>query len=146
MMRFTAVRVFAAAVLAGGLAGAPVLAQPGPSATINFHGGSVAFIAGVHWGGGTLHYHGRNVAIKVSGLGVGEIGANSFNASGEVYHLHRLSDIEGTYAALNVNATAGAGAGELDMKNDKGVEIHAHSSSAGLKLALAPTGMVIDLK
>jgi hypothetical protein len=145
MTGFVSMRTFAAAALAIGLAAAPAVAQT-PSAHIDFHGGSVAFIAGVHWGGGTLRFHGRSTALKVSGLGVGEIGASSFTATGEVYHLHRVSDIEGTYGAIEASATAGTGAGEIDMKNDKGVEIHAHASSAGLKLALAPSGMVISLK
>jgi hypothetical protein len=146
MNKLISTRVFAAAALVAGLAYAPAIAQPGSDGTIDFHGGSVAFIAGVHWGGGTLHFHGRNVPLRVSGIGVGEIGANSFNAVGRVYHLRKVSDIEGVYAAINANATAGAGAGEVDMKNDKGVEIHAHATSSGLKLALAPTGVNIAIK
>jgi len=134
--------VIAAAVLAAAAA-APAMAQ---DAHIRFHGGSVAFIAGINWGGGTLSYKGKNVALKVNGLSVGAVGANKFSATGEVYHLHRLRDIEGTYSAVDVNATAGAGAGEIDMKNDKGVEIHAHATSAGLKLSLAPTGVEIKIK
>jgi hypothetical protein len=145
MTGFVSTRMIAAAALAMGLAAAPAVAQT-PSAHISFHGGSVAFIAGVNWGGGTMRYHGRNYALKVSGLGVGAIGATSFSASGEVYHLRKASDIEGAYAAVEASATAGAGSGEVDMKNDKGVEIHVRASSEGLKLALAPTGVVIDLK
>ncbi len=145
MTRFVSTRMFTAAALAIGLAAAPALAQT-PSAHIDFHGGSVAFIAGVHWGDGTLRFHHKTYALKVGGLGVGEIGASSFTATGEVYHLRKFSDIEGTYGAVEASATAGAGAGEIDMKNDKGVEIRAHASSAGLKLALAPSGMVINLK
>ena len=146
MKRFTAVRMLAAAALAGGLAAAPALAQPDPDGRIDFHGGSVAFIAGVNWGSGMLHFKGRDVPVKVSGIGVGSIGASSFDANGEVYHLRRVRDIEGTYTALNTQATAGGGAGEIDMHNDKGVEIHAHATSAGLQLSLAPSGMQISLK
>ena len=146
MNRFTTRRFLVAAVVAGGLAAMPALAQDTRSGTIDFSGGSVAFIAGVHWGGGTLHYNGQNVPLKVSGLGVGEIGANKYSATGEVYNLHNVKDIEGVYGAVQANATLGGGAGVIDMKNDKGVEIRAHSSSAGLKLALAPSGMHIELK
>ena len=82
----------------------------------------------------------------MTGIGIGAIGADKFSAEGEVYHLHRLSDINGTYSALNANATAGAGAGEIDMQNEHGVEIRAHSTSAGLNLSLAPTGVQINIK
>ena len=144
MQRIAPVRLLAAAALAGGLfASSAALAQ---DATIHFGGGSIAFIGSVQWGGGSLRYHGRRVPLKVTGIGIGAIGADKFSAEGEVYHLHRLSDINGTYSALNANATAGAGAGEIDMQNEHGVEIHAHSTSAGLNLSLAPTGVQINIK
>jgi len=139
------VRMLAAAVMAGGLfAATSALAQP--DATVNFSGGGVAFIGSIQWGGGTLHYRGRSVPIKVNGIGVGAIGANKFSAQGEVYNLHSVHDIVGTYTAINASATAGAGAGVVDMTNEKGVEIKARSTSAGLSLSLAPTGMSIQLK
>lgn len=145
MQRFAPVRVLAAAVMAGGLlAATSAMAQP--DGTISFHGGHVAFIGSVQWGSGTLHVHGRRVPIKVSGVGVGAIGANSFSAEGEVYNLKDVHDIVGTYTAVSASATAGAGAGVLDMTNQKGVEIKAHSTSAGLSLSLAPTGMSIQLQ
>jgi hypothetical protein len=145
MKSFAPVRALAAAAFAGGLvlAGA---ARAQPDASIHFHGGSVAFLASVNWGGGTLRFRGRSIPLRVSGLGIGAIGADKFDAVGEVYHLRRAEDIEGTYAALNASATAGAGSGIVDMQNEHGVEIRAHSSSAGLKLSLAPTGVVIHFK
>jgi len=144
MQRVATVRLLAAAALVGGLfASSAAMAQ---DATIHFGGGSIAFIGSVQWGGGSLHYHGRRVPLKVTGIGIGAIGADKFSAEGAVYHLHRLSDINGTYAALNSNATAGAGAGEIDMQNEHGVEIRAHSTSAGLNLSLAPTGVQINIK
>ena len=115
-------------------------------ATIHFSGGSVAFIGSVQWGGGTLHFHGRSIPLRVNGIGIGAIGADRFSAEGEVYHLRHAHDIEGTYTAVNASATAGAGEGEIDMQNEHGVEIRAHASSAGLNLSLAPTGMHIAIK
>ena len=132
----------AAMALASALA-VPAMAQ---DAHVTFSGGSVAFIAGVHWGGGSLSFHHKTYGLKVSGLSVGAIGATSFKAEGEVYNLHKASDIEGTYAAVEAGATAGSGAGAIDMKNDKGVEIKAHASTSGLALQLAPSGVVIKLK
>ena len=145
MQRSTPVRLLAAAALAGGLfAATSALAQP--NCTINFSGGKVAFIAGVSWGSGTLRCHGHSIPIKVSGIGVGAIGANSYSASGEVTNLRHVEDIVGTYTTLAASATAGAGGGVLNMTNQKGVQISARSTSAGLALSLAPTGMTIALK
>ena len=138
-------RLFVAAALVAVLAG-PALAQRRADARISFSGGSVAFLAGVNWGSGTLTYRGRGYALRVRGLSVGAVGANKYQASGAVYHLRRLSDIEGTYSALEGSMTAGPGQGGLEMKNDKGVVISAHSTSSGLKLAFAPSGVQIKLK
>jgi hypothetical protein len=137
--------LFAAAALVGGAFAMPALADT-PDATVHFGQTTVAFIGSVQWGGGTLHFHGHNVPLKVSGLGVGAVGANHLDADGTVYNLHRADDIYGTYAAVNANATAGIGAGEIDMRNEHGVEIRAHATSSGLSLSLAPTGVVIQPK
>lgn len=134
--------VIAAAALAGLLA-TPVMAQ---EARIRFHGGSVAFIAGVNWGDGSVTYKGKSYPIKVGGLNVGAVGATKYSGSGEVFHLRHLHDLEGTYSALDASATAGGGGGDLQMHNDKGVEIHMRSSSAGLKLSFAPSGVSIKFK
>jgi hypothetical protein len=121
-------------------------AQDTPSGTINFSGGNVAFIAGVNWGGGTLHFNGKDIPLEVKGLSIGAIGANKFSASGSVYNLKQASDIEGTYAAGAGSVTVGGGVGGLQMKNDKGVVIKANSTSAGAALKLGPSGMTIKLK
>ena len=134
----------AAVILAGALA-APALAQPGPDARIHFTGNSVAFIAGVSGGKGTLYYHGRRIPIDVSGFSIGEIGVHHYDVDGEVYHLRRLRDIEGTFAAVHASATAGPGGGVIDMQNGQGVEIQAHSATAGLALALGPKGVQIRI-
>ena len=145
MNRFAPVRALAIATLAGGLFAAAGAARA-QDATIHFGGGSVAFLASVNWGGGTLHYHGRRIPLKVNGIGVGAIGADKFSAEGAVYNLRHAHDIEGTYTALNASATAGSGEGEIDMRNEHGVEIRAHTTSAGLKLSMAPTGVEIHFK
>jgi hypothetical protein len=147
MKHFTAFRALAAVTLAGGLlAASAAVSQPEPDATIHFGGDSVAFIAGVNWGGGSMEYHGERVPLSVNGLGVGAIGASHYSAEGEVFHLHHRHDIEGTYTAVNAQATAGAGAGVIDMQNEHGVEIRVHSTSEGLELSLAPTGMRVKIK
>jgi hypothetical protein len=146
MHKSTFVAALGAAVLMAGASAAPAVAVAAPSATITMHGGSAAFVVGARWGSGRLHYRGHSYALKIGGLGVGAIGASSYDLRGTVENLRRVDDIEGTYGALDASATAGAGAGVLDMKNDKGVVIHATSTTAGLKLSLAPSGLVISLK
>src|SRR5258706_4041489 len=141
----TFTRIFAVAALTATLA-SPALAQRRADARISFPGGSVAFLAGVNWGSGTLTYRGHNYPLRVRGLAVGAVGANSYRATGVVYHLRRVSDIEGSYGAMEGSMTAGAGQGGIGMKNDKGVVINARSTSSGLKLTLAPTGVQIKLK
>jgi hypothetical protein len=145
MKKYNLARTAAVAVIAVAAMSASAIAQPAPDANISFHGGSVAFIGGVNWGSGRMHYQGRRYGLKVSGISLGAIGATSYDAVGQIYNLHRPSDIEGAYAAVEASATAGVGAGEIDMKNDKGVEIRAHSTSAGLKLQLGGSGVAIKL-
>jgi hypothetical protein len=144
MSRF--LRLAACAVVGAVLSSASAMAADTPDATISFSGGGVAFIAGVHWGGGTLHWRGKDYPLQVSGLSVGEIGANKYDARGEVYHLTKVSDIEGTYAAGAGGITVAGGVGGIQMKNGAGVVIHASATSAGLNMKLGPSGVTIKLK
>ena len=115
-----------------------------PDATITIHGGGVGFIAGVNWGSGTLYYHGQRIPLKVSGLVVGTIGATKYSATGEVYNLKKISDIDGTYAAMGAGATLAGGGSVLTMSNGAGVQITVRASSAGLELRLGPSGLTIQ--
>jgi hypothetical protein len=146
MQSLSHIRSFVAATALAGVLASPAMAMDRPDGTITFSGGSVAFIAGVSWGSGTLTYHGRHYRLRVRGLSVGDIGASKFSASGAVYHLTKVSDISGTYGAAEAAATVGGGGGGVTMKNDKGVVINASSSTAGLQLTLAPKGVEIKLK
>ena len=139
-------RLAACVVFGAVLSSAPAMAADKPDGTITFKGGGVALIAGVRWGGGTLRYKGKDYPVQVSGLSVGEVGANKYDARGEVYHLTKVSDIEGTYAAGAGGITVGAGVGGIQMQNGAGVVIHATATSAGLDLKLGPSGLTIKLK
>ena len=137
----------AAVFAAAGAIAAPAMAQDGPSdARLHISGGSVAFLAGVSWGHGRVNFRGHSYRVKVRGLKVGSIGAASFNADGDVYHLRQISDIDGTYGAADASATMGAGAGAITLHNDKGVVINMTSSTAGLQLTLAPAGVQLELE
>jgi hypothetical protein len=144
----TVSRLAAAAFAAGALVAWPTLtsADDRPDAHIQISGGAVGFIAGVSWGSGTLDFHGRHYRLRVRGLSVGDIGASKFSASGDVFHLTRVSDINGTYAAGEASATAGGGGGGQTMRNSKGVVINLASTTQGLQLTLAPKGVEIQLK
>jgi hypothetical protein len=144
MRRF--IRVSTCAVFAVIMSSAGAIAADAPDATITFSGGSAAFIAGVNWGGGTLRYKGKEYPLKVSGLSVGAIGAKKFHASGNVFHLRQVADIEGTYASIGAGVTVGGGAEGFQMKNGNGVLIKATGTSAGADLKAGPSGVTIKLK
>jgi len=139
-------RIAVTAACAGAIA-LPALAQDGPSdARVHITGGSVAFLAGVSWGHGVVDFRGRSYRVKVRGLKVGSIGAANFNARGDVYHLRRIGDIDGTYGAADASATMGAGAGVITLRNDKGVVINMTSANQGLQLTAAPAGVQLQLE
>jgi hypothetical protein len=136
------------------VAGALVLCAPNasaakakkPDAKVEFSGGSVAAGVGYSWGSGTLTYKGVKYPITVDGLSAGSVGATDITASGKVYHLKKLEDFEGNYAAVGAGATLGGGASVATMRNQNGVVIDSVSTSKGLKISLAAGGVQIKLK
>lgn len=123
-----------------------VLAQDNPDGTITFSGGSVGVIAGVNWGGGTLHYKGKDYPLEVTGLSLGQVGIKGYKLNGQVYNLTKVADIEGTYAAGAAAATVAVGAGITEMQNGAGVTIKATDASQGLDFKLGPSGVTIRMK
>jgi hypothetical protein len=117
-----------------------------PDATIKLSEGSVAAGVGLSWGKGTLTYKGKSHAISVSGLDVGSVGVSQVSATGNVYHLKKLEDFNGTYAAAAAAATVGGGAGAAALQNQNGVEIHLTSTSRGVKLTAGASGVKMELK
>lgn len=117
-----------------------------PVGKVNFTGGSIAAGVGFSWGSGTLEFQGKTYPFKVSGFAVGDVGATSLDATGEVYNLTRIEDFEGNYAAAGVGATLAGGGTIMTMQNPHGVVIQAHSTTAGLHLNLGPSGITFTLK
>ncbi len=147
MNSLSRVAALAAIVFAAGAVAAPVMAQDGPAdARLHFSGGSVAFIGGVSWGHGRLEYHGHSYRVKVRGLKLGSIGVSGYQASGDVFHLHHLHDINGAYGAGTASATAVVGQGATVLRNGAGVQINLHMDSQGLQATLAPEGVDIELE
>lgn len=132
--------------------GAPVFAQSKVNlglpwdALIEFSGGSVAAGIGFSWGSGTLTQAGKTYTLKVDGLTLGNVGITKASAWGRVYHLKKLSDINGTYAAVGTGATVGGGGSAIAMKNAKGVVIDVFTTTEGASIGLGTGGLKIELK
>ena len=79
-------------------------------------------------------------------LGVGGIGASKLSASGEVYQLARVSDLEGIYGQVRLGwALANRGDGRLWLQNDKGVVLRLKTKRQGLMLATGADAVRIQL-
>ena len=117
-----------------------------PDATIQLKGGSVAAGIGLSWGHGTLTYKGKAHPISVSGLDVGSVGVSEITASGKVYHLKKLEDFNGNYAAVEAGTTVGGGGGAVTMKNQNGVTITLIATTRGVKFTVGASGVTMELK
>ena len=139
-------RTAAAAVFALASAFASA-ADDKPDATIDFSGGSAAVGVGVSWGHGTLHYQGKDYPFRMNGLRVVDVGAQSIQGSGEVYHLTDVEAFNGTYGAADASAAlADNGAGASALRNGQGVEIKMRSTGQGLDLNASLGGVQIRLE
>ena len=135
------------AVMAFVLMGAPAAAEDKmPDATIHFSEGSVAVGIGWSWGHGDISYQGKTYRVKIDGLSVAEVGITKAEASGTVYGLKDLADINGVYAAAGAEGTAGKGAGVSSLRNSKGVVINLKSETKGADVKVAASGLKITLE
>jgi hypothetical protein len=121
-------------------------AQNVPSGTIQLTGGSVAAGIGYTWGKGVLIFDGKQYPLTVSGLSIVHVGISHYTASGTVYDLNKVSDINGVYTAVSAGAAIAGGASVTAMKNSRGVLIEWVATHAGLNLSLGPKGVTISLK
>lgn len=128
------------------LASTSALAKSRPDATLRISGKSVAAGVGYSWGSGTLNYRGKSYRFKVDGLAVGDVGASSITATGNVFHLKRLSDFSGNYTAASAGATAGGGAGASSMRNAHGVVINLKATTRGVELKAGVDGIKLQLE
>jgi len=133
--------------IAGGLATAHLTtAENIPNGTIELSGGSVAAGIGYTWGKGVIIFEGKKYPIKVSGLSILHVGVSSYTASGTVYNLTKVADVEGIYTAVSAGAAVAGGASATAMKNDKGVLIQMASTHVGLNFSLGPLGVELKLQ
>jgi hypothetical protein len=121
-------------------------AQNVPSGTIELTGGSVAAGIGYTWAKGVLIFGGKQYPLTVSGLSIVHVGISHYTASGTVYDLNQVSDINGIYTAVSAGAAIAGGASVTAMKNSRGVLIQMVATHAGLNFSLGPKGMTVSLR
>jgi hypothetical protein len=120
---------------------------PRPVGRVSINQTQLAFIGSAAVGGGTLFYRGRSYRFTINGLGVGGIGASKINASGDVYQLTRVADLEGVYGQVRLGwALANQGDGRLWLQNDKGVILRLRTKREGLMLAAGADAVRIQLR
>jgi hypothetical protein len=117
-----------------------------PDATIDFSGGSVAVGIGFSWGGGTLHYKGKDYPIKVSGMSLGKVGISKATALGNVYNLKQLRDFDGNYTSTGVGMTLAGGRAATAMKNQHSVKVAVYSTTKGLDVTIGGAGVDMSIK
>ena len=141
-------RILSAFLVSTSLAFAPLIAHAGdtPDATINISAKRGALGVGYTQGHGTLHFNGSNYAVLVEGLSVGELGAVTITASGEVYNLVRVDDLDGNYVAVSAGAALGGGMEGTAMRNQKGVVIRLHETTEGADVNLSINGFAVKVE
>ena len=127
--------------------GAPAVAEDKtPDATIRLTEGSVAVGIGWNWGRGEISYQGKTYHVKVDGLSVAEVGITKAEASGTVYNLKNVDDLNGVYAAAGAEGTAGKGMGYSSLRNSKGVVINLKSETKGANIKIAASGLKLTVE
>jgi hypothetical protein len=135
--------VIAALMCVSGMA---MAADEKPSGTVSMESKSVAIGVGVSWGDGKLQYKGKTHTFSVKGLSVIDLGVSKVSARGKVYHLNKVEDFSGTYAAAQAGAAVGGGMAVVALKNENGVVMELSSTQTGVRLTAAGEGIEIKLK
>jgi len=144
------VRLIAALTMLGSTWAFPAGAQDrqpsSPSASVTIRQVQVAFIGSGAIGGGTLYYRGRSFPFKLGGLGIGGFGVSRLEASGAVYNMRNLQDLNGVYAQVRSGWAIGdQGRGRMWLRNANGVYLKLQARRQGMALSLGADGMVIQL-
>jgi len=141
-------RFISSAILAACILSAPVMAiaaEDRPDATVEFSGGTVAAGVGFSWAKGTLRFEGTSYPVELKGLSVASVAAGSVTASGDVYHLAKLDDFNGNYAAVSAGAALAGGGAATTMENQNGVIIKLRSTTQGAQLNLSLEGVTLKV-
>ena len=126
---------------------APLLANAArtPDATLDISGNKGAVGIGFVQASGTLHFQGKDYPVKVQGVTVGEVGGATVTATGEVYNLSRLDDLDGNYFAVSAGAALGGGSEGAAMQNHNGVLIKLHGTTQGADVNFSIDGFALKL-
>jgi hypothetical protein len=143
MMNLTKIGILLLALSATTVFGAH---EEKPDATIDLTAGSFAAGIGFSWGGGTLHYKGKDYPIKVSGMSLGKVGMTKATARGNIYNLKHLNDFNGNYTSTGVGMTLAGGRSAVAMKNQHGVKAAVYSTNKGLDVTVGGAGVEMKLK
>ena len=101
---------------------------------------------GYTWGDGILSYKGRKHPFSVNGITIADVGFSRITGHGRVYHLTKLQDFSGTYAAATGEATLGNGLGGQVLQNANGVQIRIDQVTKGARLQGSADGIKLTLK
>ena len=134
--------VMAALVCGAGMAAA----EDKASGTVTIESKSVALGVGVSWGDGKLNYEGKTHTFSMRGLSVVDVGIAKVSARGNVYHLQKVEDFAGTFAAVQAGVAVGGGMSVVALRNQNGVVLELTSTQTGIKFTLAGEGIEVKLK
>jgi hypothetical protein len=145
-MRSVAVTMMACALFSGATLADDSVQDSPPDATVELSGGSVAAGIGFVCGHGDVVYQGQRHRISLSGLSVVDVGIANITASGVVYNLKNLEDLNGNYVAATAGLTIAGGGSVAYLKNEHGVVIKLLSTTRGLRFNLSANGMKVQLE
>jgi hypothetical protein len=115
-----------------------------PSATVSMEVVSTAVGVGPTWGQGVLTYQGKTHLFKVKGFEVATVGREKLSVEGTVYHLNKLSDLNGKYhKAEPAGLTFISEPIDMAVQNDKGVTINVKGKQKGISVDLIKQGLTI---
>ena len=140
-------RILSAIIVFVTFAFVPLLsnAAGAPEATLDISGSRGAVGVGYVQASGTLHFHGQDYPVRVQGLTVGEVGGGTITATGDVYNLSNLDDLNGNYVAVSAGAALGGGSDGTAMQNQNGVMVKLRATTQGADLNLSIDGFALKL-
>ena len=151
-MRYTVISMLTCVLLTGtALADDPAAnssshVSDAPDATLQLTAGAVAVGIGYTWGHGELAYQGVKHKVKISGLSIVDVGIANISATGFVYHLSNLEDLNGNYVAASAGLTIAGGGDAVVLKNEHGVFIKLVGTTQGLRFDLAGSGVSVKVE
>ena len=140
-------RFLSAIVVFVTLAFAPLLSNAAgtPEATLDISGSRGAVGVGYVQASGTLHFQGQDYPVRIQGLTVGEVGGGTITATGDVYNVRNLNDLDGNYVAVSAGAALGGGSDGTAMQNQNGVVIKLRATTEGADLNFSVDGFALKV-